>query len=213
MKRNLTDKVKEFNQTQRYTQKIKAKAVAKAQLEHLIEEAGKGIKKAIHSIPEIPNKIREYQENREMERIEEEYIFDLYNYFLIFAKQSEKMTGIEQTPDESVKFIYTDFGPLSIVKLDELTGFQNPIERQNIEGFMPDDDGLLRYFKVDSHTQKNNPMVTLIGYTIDPETMKISWVNKTTHRDKCKALFYIRKQEELARKKSNNTQASEFTNE
>lgn len=206
----LTDKVKQFNSNQRYTQKVKEKAIKKAQVEQLFENVGKGIKKVASTIPEIPGKIKEYIENKKLQAQEDQLVLDMYKYFIEYANQNTDKTGVEFNPEnEDIKVIYTNFGPLFIAQLEDSENLKTLATKQAIEGFLPDDDGLLKYFNAELQTPKTGDTVTLIGFAVNPETMKVSQVNKTTNKSSSKAMFYIRKQEELAKKKTQQSQPTE----
>lgn len=208
----LNDKVIQFNRSQKYTQKAKERAVIKDRIEAVIDSIGNGIKNAISTIPEIPDKIQKYRDYKKLQELEDQYILDMYRYFLEVANLCENKTGIDVDPqNEIIKIIYTDFGPLFIAKLDDFTALEIPVSRQAVEGFLPDDDGLLKYFNIEIQTPKKSNKSILIGHLVNPETMKASPVDRTISANKSKILFYIKKQEDLARKQSQENQSPQTT--
>jgi len=210
MELKLTDKIKQFNDNQRYTQQVKAKAVRKAQVEQFFEGVGTGIKKAVSAIPEIPSKIKRLIDDAKQQRIENQQTLGMYASYLNYADQTCDQTGIEFDPEsKNFKVIFTDFGPLFIETFPDILDSKAPISVQAIEGFIPFEDGFMKYFNGQLQSQPQTNTVVMTGRNIDPESLNVSKVESISNFKNNKVLFYLKKQEELARKKVQTTQPTE----
>lgn len=206
----LTDKIKEFNNNQRFTQQVKAKAIRKAKVEQFIDGVETGIKKVASSIPEIPSKIKKLIADAKLKKFEDQQTLDMFASYLNYADQSNGQTGIEIDPrSKDFRVIHTAFGPLFIENFPDILDAGTPTSVQAIEGFIPFDDGLIKYFNGQIQSQLQTNTVVMTGRSIDPETLNVSKVDSVTNFKNNKILFYLKKQEELARKKAQPSQTTE----
>lgn len=202
MEQKLVDKVKQHNDSQRYTQKIRKSAEIKAKFDQFANNIETNVKKAISFIPEIPGKIKTFIETKKVQNQENQQVLDAYASFLNFAELSKNNTGVDFDPEfGNIKVVYTNFGPLFIEELS------NNI--QSIEGFIPTEDSIMKYFNGQLQSQPQNNLVNMTGKFIDPESLKISTTNTTLPIKNNKVLFYLKKQEELAKKKSEQSSEQE----
>ena len=202
MEINVSDKVKEFNDSQKYTQKVRTNAIRRLRFRRFADKVEDGFKKVAKAIPETIDKIKDYHEARKTISTEGKQILDMYDFYLEFASTNADKKGIEVDPkNKDFKVIYTNYGPIFIAPLEnESSSTSRDSIRQAVEGFLPDDDGFIKYFNCEMHSNSQNKNnVNISGYTVDPEKRKVSLVDKVVPNNN-KTLFYINKQTEIAKK-------------
>ena len=199
MASELSDKVREFNKAQKYTQKQKNINLVRTKIDQIVDSIGSSVKNFASNLAEIPNTIKERRSEARIQAMKDQHLVSMYQYFLQTANNCTNKTGVEHDPEfKNIKVIYTTFGPLYIATLDDFNAFETTLSRQVVEGFLPSHDGLLRYFDVEIQIDQTTNESMMFGRSLDPETLKTSYVEQPADN----VLFYIKKQEETAIKES-----------